>query len=140
MPEVTVEVTQLEGSTGSQGDVRGHRVVVDRPAEKGGEDRGPMGGEMLLLGLGGCFMSNLIAAVNARNLHVKGLKAVVSGTLEGNPARFTGATLAVHGSGVPDDEFDKLIAVAERGCIVANTLNRALTLRVKRAAPRTAVA
>jgi len=38
--------------------------------------------EVLLLGLGGCFMSNLIAAVNARNLNVGDLKAVVRGTLE----------------------------------------------------------
>ncbi len=132
MPEITVEVVQLEGSTTSQGRVRNHHVLIDRPADKGGEDGGPMGGEVLLLGLGGCFMSNLIAALNARGFDVQNLKAMVRGTLEGNPARFTSATLEVHGSGIPDDEFDKLITVAERGCIVANTLKHALTLEVKR--------
>lgn len=38
---------------------RSHRVVIDRPAAKGGEDRGALGGECLLVALGGCFMSNL---------------------------------------------------------------------------------
>lgn len=133
MPDITVEVSQLEGSSASQGCVRSHNVQMDRPADKGGEDRGPMGGEVLLLGLGGCFMSNLIAAIKARGVAVSGLKTVVRGTLEGNPARFTAATLEVYGAGIPDDEFDKLITVAERGCIVANTLSRALALEVKRA-------
>ncbi|QZY57792.1 MULTISPECIES: hypothetical protein [Thermus] len=40
---VRVELSQVGPST-SEGVVRGkHRVLVDRPVEKGGEDRGPWG-------------------------------------------------------------------------------------------------
>ncbi|WP_197735262.1 hypothetical protein [Thermus thermophilus] len=40
---VRVELSQVGPST-SEGAVRGkHRVLVDRPVEKGGEDRGPWG-------------------------------------------------------------------------------------------------
>ena len=51
---------------------------MDRPGPKGGQDKGPMGGEALLMGLGGCFMSNLLAAV---------------GRADGNDAAFHRAAL-----------------------------------------------
>ncbi len=55
MADIIVEVRQFDKSATSEGSVRGHRVLIDRPEDKGGLDRGPMGGEMLLLALGGCF-------------------------------------------------------------------------------------
>ena len=61
MPTIHATVTQLDHSA-SLADVRGHRLTIDRPQAKGGQDKGPMGGEALLMGLGGCFMSNLLAA------------------------------------------------------------------------------
>ena len=37
--------------------MRSHQVLVDRPVEKGGADEGPMGGELFLAAVGGCFMT-----------------------------------------------------------------------------------
>ena len=59
---LTVQVEQV-GPTTATAKARTHAVLVDRPAAKGGEDRGPLGGEYLLVGLGGCFLSNLLAAI-----------------------------------------------------------------------------
>lgn len=56
MAKMTINVNR-KGSTTSEGHVRGHPVVMDRPEEKGGENQGPMGGETMLAALGGCFMS-----------------------------------------------------------------------------------
>ena len=53
--EITVHVRQIAGST-SEATLRTHKVLVDRPVAKGGADQGPMGGELFLAGLGGCFM------------------------------------------------------------------------------------
>lgn len=81
---VRVELSQLGPST-SEGVVRGkHRVLVDRPVEKGGEDRGAMGGELLLVALGGCFLSNLLAAIRAREAPIQEVR-VVEGTLAEAP-------------------------------------------------------
>ena len=66
---VTVTLARVEDTT-IEGAARQHRVVIDRPEAKGGRDQGPMGGELLLLGLGGCFLSNLIAAARARKVAV----------------------------------------------------------------------
>ena len=84
---ITVEVDQIGPST-SKGAARSHSVVIDRPAEKGGEDKGPLGGELLLLSLGGCFMSTLLAAIKTREANVSGVKISVAGTIGGVPERF----------------------------------------------------
>ena len=59
MATATVMVEQVS-STASSGNVRGHELTMDRPEPKGGSNAGMMGGEALLNGLGGCFMSNLL--------------------------------------------------------------------------------
>ncbi len=122
MPAVSVTVSQI-GSSTSQAVARGHRLTMDRPEAKGGNDQGMMGGEALLAGLGGCFTSNLLAAAKARGVTVSRVSTVVTGQLaEEGPARFVAINLSVSGPGIPQDEFAKLVTIAERGCIVANTL------------------
>jgi putative redox protein len=66
MATVAVMVEQI-GNTASRGNARGFELVMDRPEAKGGTNEGMMGGETLLTGLGGCLMSNLLAAAKARN-------------------------------------------------------------------------
>src|SRR5579863_9424222 len=63
--EIKVQLLQVGDST-TEAAMRTHRVLIDRPGEKGGADAGPMGGELFLASLGGCFMSNLLAAIRAR--------------------------------------------------------------------------
>jgi putative redox protein len=126
---VKVEVRQM-ATTASEAEARGHKLVTDRPEAKGGEDRGPMGGEVLLMGLGGCFMSNLLAAAKARTLEVQDLRLVIAGTLGEAPARFTAVAMEVSGRGAAPAELEKLVQIAERGCIVANTLKNAVDLTI----------
>src|SRR5215468_2526509 len=83
------------GSTTSRAKVRSHTVLVDRPADKGGADQGPLGGEYQLIALGGCFTSHLLAAIRGRELGISAVKVEVTGTLDGNPERFTEFTLSI---------------------------------------------
>ena len=62
MANIPVQVNQVGPAT-AEGHIRTHSVLIDRPEAKGGEDKGAMGGELLLVSLGGCFMSNLLAAI-----------------------------------------------------------------------------
>ena len=127
--QITATVTQT-GPSSSEVAIRGHRVSVDRPAAKGGTDAGPMGGELLLGALGGCFMSTLLAAIAARDVGVSEVVVTVAGTLLDAPSRFTAASLHVRARCGDADALAKLVAMAERGCIVANTLRGALALSV----------
>jgi putative redox protein len=127
--EISVEIDQVGPSTG-QGRVRGHTVLVDRPVEKGGSDRGPLGGEYLLLSLGGCFLSTLLAAARTREADVSNVRVSVTGTVGGVPERFESMALRVSGQYSDEDLMRKLVALSERGCLVTNTLRDAVAISV----------
>jgi putative redox protein len=126
---VSVEIEQVGPSTG-QATARTHTVFVDRPAEKGGNDRGPLGGEYLLVSLGGCFLSTLLAAVKTREADVSNVRVSVAGTIGGVPERFESMTVRVRANYSDEDMMQKLLAIAERGCLVTNTLKNAVALSV----------
>lgn len=128
--KVDVQVDQVSATT-SEGTIRKHKVLIDRPEAKGGEDRGAMGGELLLTSLGGCFMSTLLAAIKARDAEVADVHIDVSGTLEESPAKFSAIELAVTATYKDEELMRKLVTIAERSCIVANTLKDAVDLRVE---------
>jgi putative redox protein len=132
--DLVATITQVRGTPTSEGVAREHRVLIDRPTAKGGLDQGPMGGELLLVALGGCFMSNLVAAAGARSIPgVEGLQVTVRGTLAAAPPRVAAIELEVRGTALGADVLDKLVTIAERGCIVHNTLAPAVKLTVRRA-------
>lgn len=126
MPEMHITVNRT-GKTASEAHIRDHTVVMDRPVEKGGENQGPMGGETLLAALGGCFMSNLVAAATARDVDLGDIDLAITATVGGNPAVFERIEMAVTGGDVAD--LEKLVTIAERGCIASNTLKQGLPIR-----------
>ena len=129
MSQVSVQVKQTS-PTASQGTARSHTVNIDRPEAKGGTDAGPMGGELLLVSLGGCFISNLLAAIRAREVAVSNVDIEITGTLESAPPRFS--AIQMHISADYDDRelMEKLVTISERGCIVANTLKNSVDLSI----------
>jgi len=130
MPTIHATVDQLDHSS-SQGRARNHVLVMDRPEPKGGQDKGPMGGEALLLGLGGCFMSNLLAAARARDIELSNASLDITGELADAPPRYTSVRMKLSAQCGAPGELAKLCTIAERGCIVANTLRDALDLRIE---------
>ncbi len=127
--EIRVDVEQISEST-SRGQAREHNVLCDRPQAKGGDDAGPMGGELFLIGLGGCFMSNLLAAAKAREIVAQDFTVAITAQLEGTPPRFTEVNMAVSADYPDRQEVEKLSVIAERGCIVANTIKDAVALTI----------
>lgn len=125
---VTVEQT---GSTSSTGNARGHQLVMDRPVAKGGSNQGMMGGEAVLNGLGGCFISNLLAAAKAGNIGLTNARADIEADMADTPPRFTAIRMSVSAQCDPPEQLDKLVAIAERGCITVNTLRAAVELSIK---------
>ena len=111
-------------------------MLVDRPVERGGEDRGPQGGELLLVSLGGCFASTLLAAIRSREADVSDVRVAVTGTIGGVPERFESMALRVSAKFSDEDLMRKLLAMAERGCLVTNTLRNAVLISVELDPPR----
>jgi putative redox protein len=126
---MTIQIRRISGSA-SEAEIREHRVTIDRPAAKGGTDTGPMGGELFLASVGGCLMSNLLAAIRAREAEIADVRVEVTGTLADTPARFTGVELRVSAECGDQVLVDKLVEIADRGCIMMNTLRGMVDLKV----------
>jgi putative redox protein len=126
---ISIEVDQVGATTG-KAMARSHSLLIDRPVEKGGHDRGPLGGELLLVSLGGCFLSTLLAAINTRSADVSDVRVSVVGTIGGVPERFESMALRVSATHGDAELMRKLVAIAERGCLVTNTLKDAVSISV----------
>jgi putative redox protein len=111
--------------TTSRAIVRTHTFLVDRGIAKGGLDLGPARGEYLLVSLGGCFTSHLLAAIRAREAAMTHVRVAVAGTLDGTPERFTAFTMDVSAQCADSELARKLITMAARACQVVNTLRHA---------------
>ena len=129
MPTISVNLNQIDDAT-TEAQIRTHAIDIDRPEAKGGHDKGAMGGELLLASLGGCFNSNLLAAIRARDLQIDDIAIKVSGELAEAPARFSSIDMVVKSEYADRAEFEKLVLMSERACIVANTLKDAVDLTV----------
>jgi len=130
MPTVTVNVDQLD-HTASQGTARNHTLIMDRPEAKGGQNKGPMGGEALLMGLGGCFLSNLFAAAASRDIELTNTRVEINGEVADTRPRYTDIHMKVTANCSAPEQLTKLVTIAERGCIAANTLVNAVNLTVE---------
>jgi putative redox protein len=126
--ELKIQLRQISAST-SEATIGRHQVLIDRPAAKGGSDAGPMGGELFLAAVGGCFMSNLLAAIRAREAQISDVRVEVVGSLADSPARFSGIELRIAAESRDRDLLEQLVEIADRGCIMMNTLRGKLDVR-----------
>jgi putative redox protein len=114
----------------SRATVRTHTVLVDRGTAKGGLDLGPAGGEYLLVSLGGCFTSHLVAAIRTREAAVSNVRVTVTGTMDGAPERFTAFTMDVSAESQDAGLVRKLITIAARSCQVTSTLGQVAPIAI----------
>jgi len=132
--EIKTQIRQVSAST-SEAILRTHHVLIDRPVNKGGADSGPMGGELFLAAVGGCFMSNLLAAIKAREAEISNVRIEVIGILADSPARFQAVQLCVTADCLNHELFEKLVEIADRACIMMNTLRGTLDIRIRIGVP-----
>ncbi len=76
-------------------------------------------------------MSNLLAAIKARNAEVFDVQTEVTVTAAESPARFTAIELCVSAECADPELLEKLVEIAERGCTMVTTLRGKLDLQVR---------
>lgn len=130
MPTTVKATLEAVEQITSKATVRTHTALVDRGVAKGGLDRGPAGGEYLLVALGGCFTSHLLAAIAARGAEMNNVRVDVTGTMDGTPERFVGFTLDVSSDSHDADLARKMVTIAGRGCQVVNTLRPVASVKI----------
>ncbi len=113
-------------------DVRGHRLLVDQPADEGGEDQGMTPVELLVASLGSCIGHFAARFCQRHHLPADGLRVTMAWDYAEKPHRVGSLTAQVH---LPPSVADQLEpAMRERmqkvleGCTVHNSI--AITPRI----------
>jgi putative redox protein len=128
--EIKVVLRQVSPSA-SEATMGNHQVLVDRPVAKGGSDVGPMGGQLFLSAVGGCFMSNILAAIKAREAEISNVSAEVTGSIVDSPARFVTIDVSVSAENGDPELLQHIVTIADRGCIMMNTLRDKIDVKVR---------
>ena len=82
----------LVGKFTVEGKIRKHTVVLDEPADLGGDDKGPNPVELVLLAQAGCILMVGRVVAMEMGINLKSFKVDVVGEL--NPAKFMGKDMS----------------------------------------------
>ncbi len=142
MAKKTVSIeSNLSESFVIESDVRGHKVVIDQPANAGGTDTGVTPLELVLVSLAGCIGSiGRIVAMQQR-IALRGMKIKVEGGLDvdgllGKPIDgrigFEEITISVDvDADLSDAEKESFIHEVDRRCPVSENLLNATPVQVQ---------
>jgi len=123
-PEVgpgEVFVRELGGAYANEVITHHHRMVIDEPAPKGGEDKGPKPSELLLASLGGCISITLRMYAEHKQMPVEEISVFVKrGSAEKNKAALIHVNITVSGD-LDESQLKRLRAIAKR-CPIHRTI------------------
>ena len=80
-----VRTDSLPGTATALGWARGHTVVIDRPADGGGQDLGFNGAELMHLAVAACISNDLFREARALGLRLTRVAVTARGELTGSP-------------------------------------------------------
>jgi uncharacterized OsmC-like protein len=142
VPIKTVSVeSKLNEKFVIESDIRGHKVVIDQPANAGGTDSGATPLELVLVSLAGCIGTiGRIVAMQQR-IELRGMAIRVEGDLDtdgllGKPIEgrigFESITISVDvDADMTAEEKDAFIHEVDRRCPVSENLLNATPIHVK---------
>ena len=117
-----LEVTAtFRGGFRADVEARGHAVVVDEPAEHGGNDEGFMPTELFCAALASCFCLAIGHVASKRGLDVPALRVTVRSHRAGRELRYERLVVECAAE-VEDHVLETLIERARPFCWVSNTL------------------
>ncbi len=110
-----------------------HAIVVDRALASDGTYLGMIGGELLLTAVGTCLMTTFVGAARKRDIELTRAEFQVTGEHQNAPSRYVSiAVEATIEADASQEEIDKLLKIAERGCTVSNTISRSAPIQMQR--------
>ena len=126
-----VRTDSLSGTATALGWARGHTVVIDRPAEGGGQDLGFNGGELLHLAVAGCVSNDLFREARALGLRLTRVALTARGEFTGSPQVSGGIVYSVEVWGdAPAAALRELVARVDAIAEIPNSLRRGTDVRL----------
>ncbi|WP_372795057.1 OsmC family protein [Pontiella sp.] len=144
MPKKTVTIeSRLNEKFVIESDIRGHKVVIDQPANGGGTDTGVTPLELVFASLGGCIGTIGRIVAMQKRIALRGMSIKVEGELDtdgllGKPIDgrigFEGITITVDvDADMSDEEKDAFLHEVDRRCPVSENLLNATPVQIQRA-------
>ena len=129
-----VRTESLAGTATALGWARGHTVVIDRPADGGGQDLGFNGGELLHLAVAGCVSNDLFREARALELRLTRVVITARGEFTGSPQVSGGVGYSVEVWGdAPAAALRELVARVDAIAEIPNSLRRGTAVRLSEA-------
>ena len=125
------------GGTKVEADIRGLKVVFDKPEESGGENLGPTPGEMMLAALGACQAMTVASLAAKMRIDLKQFWIEVEGDYDEDG--LAGKNGAKQGevemryvmhfeTDAPKEKMEKIAMMAQKYCHVGATLENGVPL------------
>jgi putative redox protein len=123
MPQTTVEIRTITGSSLAVGSAGPRTLTIDRAKESGGLGLGFNGGELLLLAIGGCYSNDIFREAAKRGLAVTNVQVTVNADWAGDPVRAQNVSFSVvvEADGTEEEILD-LIRHTDRVAEIPNSL------------------
>ena len=129
-----VRTDSLSGTATVLGWARGHTVVIDRPADGGGQDLGFNGGELLHLAVAGCVSNDLFREARTMGLELTRVAIQASGEFTGTSQVSGGIRYSVEVWGnAPADALRALVERVDRIAEIPNSLRRGTAVHLSEA-------
>ncbi len=140
-PKSVVVESKLTDKFVIESDIRGHKVVIDQPANAGGGDSGPTPLELMFASLAGCIGTIGRIVAMQKRMDLRGMDIKVEGSLDvdgllGKPidgrTGFEGITVSVDvDADMTAEEKEAFIHEVDRRCPVSENLLNATPVNVK---------
>jgi putative redox protein len=127
-----VEFRNTHGQAASIGSAGPYTLVVDRPADAGGQGLGFNGGQLLYLAIGGCVSNDLFREAGARGIRLTHVRVRVVGEFDGDPpvSQEVSYDVAVAGQ-ASHEQLEQLVSHVDAIAEIPNSLRRGTPVKLR---------
>jgi putative redox protein len=127
-----VEFRNTHGHAASIGSAGPYTLVVDRPADAGGQGLGFNGGQLLYLAIGGCVSNDLFREASARGIRLTHVRVRVVGDFDGDPAVSQDVAYDVVVAGeASHEQLQELVSHVDAIAEIPNSLRRGTPVHLR---------
>ena len=127
-----VEFRNVHGRAAAIGSAGRHTLVVDRPADGGGQALGFNGGQLLYLAIGGCVSNDLFREASARGIRLTHVRVRVVGDFDGDPAVSQDVSYDVEVAGeASPEQLEELVSHVDAIAEIPNSLRRGTPVKLR---------
>jgi uncharacterized OsmC-like protein len=127
-----VEFRNAFGQAAAIGSAGPYTLVVDRPADGGGQGLGFNGGQLLYLAIGGCVSNDLFREASARGIRLTQVRVRVVGEFGGEPAVSEDVFYDVEVAGdASREQLEELVSHVDAIAEIPNSLRRGTRVKLR---------